>query len=108
MADQHFTDDNFQDAVIAASKDKPVLVDFFAVWCGPCQQQAPIVEELAGKMGKKAVIGKIDVDESPNTAQQFGVMGIPTIKIFRNGEVVEDVSGLHTLEQLEEMMNKHM
>lgn len=107
MAEATFTDDNFQEAVIAASQEKPVLVDFFATWCGPCKSQAPIVEEVAKELEGSAVVGMIDVDEHPNAAQQYGVMGIPALKVFRNGEVVEEFTGLQQKETLTEALKKH-
>lgn len=108
MAVTMFTDDNFQNAVITASKEKPVLVDFFAIWCGPCKSQEPIVEEVAKEMVDKAVIGKIDVDDNPDSAQKFQVMGIPSLKIFRNGEAVEEFTGLQQKETLVEAIKKHL
>ncbi len=107
MADATFTDDNFQSDVIEASNNKPVLVDFFATWCGPCKSQGPIVDELAKELGADAVIGKIDVDENPDSAQKFQVMGIPALKIFRNGEVVEEFTGLQQKDTLAEALKKH-
>ncbi len=107
MADATFTDDNFQSDVIEASNSKPVLVDFFATWCGPCKSQGPIVDELAKDLGADAVIGKIDVDENPDSAQKFQVMGIPALKIFRNGEVVEEFTGLQQKDTLAEALKKH-
>ncbi|MDF2378951.1 MAG: thioredoxin [Candidatus Gracilibacteria bacterium] len=108
MADQTFTDDNFKADVIEASSGKPVLVDFFATWCGPCKSQAPIVDELAGDLGDKAVIGKIDVDENPQSAEDYKVMGIPAIKIFKGGEVVEEFTGLQQKDVLQAALEKHM
>lgn len=108
MADVSFTDDNFDDSVIAASNDKPVLVDFFATWCGPCKSQAPIIDEVAKEMGDQASVGKLDVDSSPEAAQKFKVMGIPALKIFRNGEVVEEFTGLQQKETLIEALKKHV
>ena len=107
MAEQTFTDENFQDAVIEASKEKPILVDFYATWCGPCKAQAPIVDELAKELADTAVIGKIDVDEHPKSAEKYQVMGIPAIKVFRNGEVVEEFTGLQQKETLEEALKNH-
>ena len=107
MAEATFTDENFQDTVIEASKEKPVLVDFFATWCGPCKSQAPIVEEVAKELEGKAVVGKIDVDEHPESAQKFQVMGIPSLKVFRNGDVVEEFTGLQQKETLVEALKKH-
>lgn len=107
MAEVTFTDGNFQTTVLDASKTMPVLVDFFATWCGPCKAQAPIVEELSKEMEGKAVIGKIDVDENPETAQKYQVMGIPSLKIYRNGEVVEEFTGLQQRETLSGALKKH-
>lgn len=93
---KHFNDGNFQTDVIEASKSKPVLVDFFASWCGPCIMQGPIIEELAGEMDGKAHVGKLDTEESGMTAMKYGVMSIPTLLVFRNGEVVKQMVGLQS------------
>jgi thioredoxin 1 len=85
------TDDNFEDEVL--DSDKPVLVDFWATWCGPCRQIAPIVEDLADEFEGRAKVGKVDVDDNPQTAQQFGVRSIPTLLFFKNGEVQETLVG---------------
>ncbi len=87
MADVVVTDANFDKEVLKA--DKPVLVDFWAVWCGPCQMQGPIVEEVAKAMTGKAKIGKFNVDENPQVAQKYGIMSIPTLMIFKSGTVVK-------------------
>lgn len=108
MAEVTFTDDNFQDAVIEASKEKPVLIDFFATWCGPCKSQAPIVDEVAKELEGKAVIGKLDVDENPDSAQKYQVMGIPSLKVFKGGEVVEEFTGLQQKDTLVEALKKHL
>ena len=86
MAVQVFTDADFEQKVLKS--DKPVLVDFFAEWCGPCRMAAPIVEELAGVYKGKVEVGKLDVDASPTTAGQFGVMSIPTVVLFKDGKEV--------------------
>lgn len=104
----HFTNDNFQADALDASKEKPVLVDFFAEWCGPCQAQAPIVEELAEELGDKAVVGKLNTEEAAEIAQKYGVMSIPTLKIIKDGEVVEDFVGLQSKEDLKSALEKHM
>ena len=103
-----FTDENFAKEAIEASKEKPVLVDFFASWCGPCKMQGPVVDELAEAMGEKAVVGKLDTEAAQQTAQQYGVMSIPTLLIIRNEKVVEQMVGLQSKEALEEMLNKHI
>ncbi|MFH0840884.1 MAG: thioredoxin [bacterium] len=97
---KHFTDDNFQQEVIEASKEKPVLVDFFAVWCGPCQMQAPIIDEVAKELGEEAVVGKLNTEQAQQTAANYGVMSIPTLLIFRNGEIVKTFVGLMPKETL--------
>ena len=85
------TDANFEEKVLKA--DKPVLVDFWAEWCGPCRMVAPIVSELAKEYKGKAVVGKVDVDSNPQVATDFGIRNIPTILFFKNGEVVDKQVG---------------
>lgn len=104
---QQFTDDNFKVEVIEVSKTKPVLVDFFAPWCGPCQVQSPIVEQLAEEIKDKAAIGKVNTEEAMQTAMEYGIMSIPTLIIFRNGQVVEKFVGLQPREALIEALKKH-
>lgn len=87
----HFTDDNFQKEVLEA--DIPVLVDFYADWCGPCKMVAPIVEELAKEYEGKIKIGKLNVDEEADTAGKYRVMSIPTLIFFKNGEPIDMVVG---------------
>jgi len=98
------TDANFDSEVLKSPK--PVLVDFFASWCGPCKMQAPIIEEVAKDLGDKAKVGKIDVDANPETAGKFEVMSIPTIVIFNGGQEVNRVVGLQTKEALIAAINK--
>lgn len=98
MAEITVTDANFDDEVLKG--DIPVLVDFWAVWCGPCRMQDPIVEEIAHEMGEKVKVGKLNVDENPRTAQKYGVMSIPTIMIFKQGAVVKQFIGVTSKETL--------
>lgn len=91
MADVVFTDQNFQEQVI--SSKTPVIVDFWAPWCGPCRMVSPIIEELAKEYAGKAAIGKMNVDENQQTAGRFGVMSIPTVMIFKNGQPVKSMVG---------------
>jgi thioredoxin 1 len=85
------TDQNFTEEV--TNSNLPVLIDFWAVWCGPCRAIAPIVEQLAGEYDGKVKIGKLDVDENPETAVKFGVRSIPTLLLFKNGQVVDTIIG---------------
>lgn len=86
MAAVHITDQNFEEQVLQSNK--PVVVDFYAEWCGPCKMAAPIVEELADQYADSVVIGKLDVDESQQVASQYGVMSIPTMIVFKDGKEV--------------------
>ena len=100
------TDGNFDDSVIKSTV--PVLVDFWAEWCGPCRMIAPTVEELATDYNGKVTIGKLNVDNNPNTATQFGVRSIPTLLLFKGGEVVESVVGLTDKTRLQALLDKHL
>jgi thioredoxin 1 len=85
------TDANFEELVL--NSDKPVLVDFWAEWCGPCRMVGPVVEEIAGEYAGKAVVGKVDVDANPNIAAKFGIRSIPTLLYFKGGEKIDTVVG---------------
>jgi len=99
-----FTDQNFDQEVLKA--DKPTLVDFWAPWCGPCQMMGPIIDQLATEMGDKAKVGKINVDENSEIASKYGVMSIPSIKIFKGGQVVKEFVGVQNIDGLKEALNK--
>jgi thioredoxin 1 len=102
--EQIFTDANFEQEVLKS--EKPVLVDFWAPWCGPCQMMGPIIEELAKEMEGKVKIGKMNVDENPATAEKFGIMSIPSIKIYKEGKVVKEFTGVQSKESLKEEIGK--
>ncbi|MDD2766243.1 MAG: thioredoxin [Candidatus Moranbacteria bacterium] len=92
-----FTDANFEAEVLKS--DKITLVDFWAPWCGPCQLMGPVIDELAGEM-TTAKIGKVNVDENPKTAGAYGIMSIPTIKVFKAGQVVKEFVGVQAKDKL--------
>lgn len=100
MAVIHLTKDNFE--LVTASGT--VLVDFWATWCGPCRMQAPILDELDKELGDKVKICKVDVDEQPAIAQNFGIMSIPTLIAFRDGKLIEKRVGVQSREELLQML----
>lgn len=100
------TKDNFEKEVIQS--DKPVLVDFWAAWCGPCRMVAPIVDQIATEYEGKVKVGKVNVDEQGELASQFRVMSIPTLMVFKDGKLAESVMGARSKEALAGMLNKHL
>ncbi len=99
-----FTDENFQSEVLESSV--PVVVDFWAEWCGPCRAMGPILEQLANSVAGKAKVGKLNVDYARNTAMSYGISAIPTIIIFKDGQPVQRFVGLTQLEDLENAINQ--
>jgi thioredoxin 1 len=87
------TDDTFQELVLSASSGKAVLVDFWAQWCPPCHMLSPVLEEIAAELGDKLIVAKVNVDENQVTAQRYGILAMPTLSLFRNGEVISQVVG---------------
>ncbi len=104
MSEITLTDKTFDDQVLKSAN--PVLVDFWAVWCGPCQMQNPILEELEKEFEGKVTIGKLNVDENPATAEKYGVMSIPTLILFAGGQSVKQWIGVQSKEVLAEEFKK--
>ena len=100
------TDSNFEEVVIKS--EKPVLVDFWATWCGPCRMVGPIVDELAEEYMDKAVVGKMNVDDNSEVPSQFGIRNIPALLIFKNGEIVDKVIGAVPKNVLSEKLDAQM
>lgn len=105
---QEFTQDNFNQAVLEASKEKPVLVDFFASWCGPCQIQGPIVDDVAEAVAEKVVVGKLNTENAMDITKQYGIMSIPTVMIFKDGNPAERFTGVQDKETLMASLEKHL
>jgi len=104
--EHNFTDDNFEGEVLKS--DVPVLVDFWAPWCGPCQMMGPIIDELATDNESKGIkIGKVNVDENSSIAGKYNVMSIPAFKVFKDGEVIDELVGGVPKEKLQEIIDKH-
>lgn len=103
MAIKHATDENFD----KETAEGLVLVDFWAPWCGPCKMIAPVLEEIDGELSDKVQIVKLDVDDNQETAGKFGVMSIPTLLLFKDGNVVDQIVGFQPKDALVELINKH-
>ena len=102
MAEIQLNEQNFEQEVLRA--DLPVLVDFWASWCGPCQMLAPVIAEIAEEYAGKVKVGKVNVDEQPNLANRYGIASIPTVMLFKNGEVVSTSLGYRPKNELETML----
>lgn len=100
----HLTDSNFDEEVLKS--EKPVLVDFWAPWCGPCRAIGPVVEELAAAYRDRVKVVKINIDENPKTATVYGVMSIPTLVLFKGGSIMEKIVGLVPKGRLEDLIKK--
>ena len=98
------TDDNFQNEVVESGQ--PVLVDFWAPWCGPCRQIAPLVEELAGTYTGSVKFCKVNIDENPGAARKYGILTIPSLLLFKGGEVVDTLVGLQSKDRLTQAIEK--
>lgn len=102
MSVLHVSNSNFKEAIL--NSEKPVLLDFWAPWCGPCRMQSPIIEELGNELEESAVVAKLDVDENPELAQQFSVMSIPTLIVLKDGEALVRKSGVTSKDDLLRML----
>ncbi|MBW1712917.1 MAG: thioredoxin [Deltaproteobacteria bacterium] len=100
------TDDNFESEILKAAT--PALVDFWAAWCGPCRAVGPVVEELAGEYGGKIKVAKLNVDENPKTPGLYGIRAIPTLIVFKDGQVAEQITGAVSKSHITAAIDKHL
>jgi len=100
----HVTDDNFESEVLQSAE--PVLVDYWAEWCGPCKMIAPVLDEIAGEYDGRVKIAKLNIDDNPNTPPRYGIRGIPTLMLFKDGKLLDQVVGAVPKAQLEELIKK--
>ena len=107
MAELNVTDQNFQTEVLD-EKSKPVLVDFWAVWCTPCKIQGPIINDVAKEIGEQAKVAKVEVDESPVISSKYNILSIPTLAIFKNGEMVWQGVGVQQKQGILDELKKHI
>lgn len=98
------TDANFQTEVIQSPQ--PVLVDFWAEWCGPCRMLGPVIEKIAGSNSGRVTVGKLNVDENPNTPQKYGIQGIPTVLFFKDGEVAKQLVGFQSQDKIQKTIDE--
>ena len=106
MALQQLSDTSFKKEVLESAQ--LVLVDFWATWCGPCKMIAPALEDLAREYDGKMIIGKVDVDSNPKTPNQYGIMSIPTLMFFKNGQVIEQLVGMLNKAQIKKKIDEHL
>ena len=104
MAEIIITEENFENEVL--NSDKPVLVDFWAQWCGPCRMLGPIIEEIANDYEGKVKVGKVNVDEQPNLASKYGIASIPTVIVFKNGKPEKTLVGLRSKNEIEKLLSE--
>ncbi len=102
------TDNSFENDVLKQSNDLPVLVDFWAPWCGPCLMLKPVLEKISTKFEGKMILAKVNVDENKKYATDYGVMSIPSVKLFKNGKIVDEFNGAQPEETIKNWLNKNL